>query len=93
MASPNPRNYIIAFIWLGVLTLLGVGLAQFPIPRIYAVIGIIALAIAKIALVGLVFMHIRYETVHLRNSIIIPFLIPVLFAIALICESANNGAI
>lgn len=46
------------------------------------------LAVAKAVLVGLFFMHLRYETRILRLTVFGPLVAPALYALALVLEAA-----
>jgi cytochrome c oxidase subunit IV len=54
-------NYIFIWIYLGVLTLMELGVAYAPIPKAAMVGGLIGLAWVKAALVAMYFMHLRFE--------------------------------
>lgn len=54
--------YMAVFVWLGVLTILEVGVTYLSLDR-FVMIGILSiLAVAKAGLVALYFMHLKFET-------------------------------
>lgn len=89
MAHVNRKEYWVIFGALFVLTILEVALAQVSgISKNLLVSGLIALALAKAALVGLFYMHLKHETRILRWSIAIPMATPAFYAIVLIAEAS-----
>ena len=84
----NPRPaYLIMFAVLTVLTAIEVGVAYTPISKGLMASALIMLAVTKAALVGLFYMHLRYETKVLKWSIAIPMLTPALYAVVLMAEA------
>jgi cytochrome c oxidase subunit 4 len=81
-AEHGRTNYIAIFIWLAVLTVLEVGAYFLPPPSKYFIL--VPLALAKAALVGLYFMHLRFETRTLGYIAVTPLLIAVLLLVLLI---------
>lgn len=59
--SMNPKKYIVVWLWLFILTAIEVGIAMTDITRGILVLSLLVLAAAKAALVGLFFMHLRFE--------------------------------
>jgi cytochrome c oxidase subunit 4 len=60
--SSSPKQYLIVWLWLFVLTALEVGVATAPgVGRGLLVVSLLVMAAAKAALVGLYFMHLRFE--------------------------------
>ncbi|HEY0714968.1 MAG TPA: cytochrome C oxidase subunit IV family protein [Polyangia bacterium] len=87
------RGYLVAFGALAVLTAAEVGVVYVPgIGQGLLVSALILLAIAKAALVLLVFMHLRGETTGLRWSVIVPCVFPAIYGAVLIAEAAWRGA-
>jgi cytochrome c oxidase subunit 4 len=81
-AHEHPRtNYIAIWIWLAVLTVLEVGAYFMPPPSKYFIL--VALALAKAALVGLYFMHLRFETRTLGWIALTPLAIATLLLLVL----------
>lgn len=89
-AHVNRKEYIYILIALAVLTALEIGLAvpHLPIPRPLVVIGLIALATLKAACVALFYMHLKYETRILRWTVVLPLLMPPVYALVLMAEAA-----
>ncbi len=93
MAHVNRKEYWVIFGFLFALTILEVGLAYVPvyvptIPKGLVITGLIALAVAKAALVGLFYMHLKHETRILKLTVAIPLATPAVYAFVLISEAA-----
>jgi caa(3)-type oxidase subunit IV len=85
----NRRQYWVIWLYLLVLTVVEVGLVYVPgIPKGLLVSALFALAIAKAALVGLFYMHLKHETRVLRWSVAIPLATPVVYAAVLVAEAS-----
>jgi cytochrome c oxidase subunit 4 len=81
-------QYVVVFVLLGVLTLVELGVARTSgIPRGAVVIALVALAIAKAALIALFYMHLRFETRILRLTVLAPLLAPAVYGVILIAEA------
>jgi cytochrome c oxidase subunit IV len=86
--KPNRKEYGIIFLVLLVLTVVEVGIVYLGLPK-GALIGmLIALAIAKAAVVALFYMHLKHETRGLKLTVFIPLGIPGFYALVLIAETA-----
>ena len=57
-------------------------------PRLGIAIAIVALAIAKAALVGLYYMHLKHETAWLQWTVAVPLAMPAIYALILVAEAA-----
>jgi caa(3)-type oxidase subunit IV len=93
MAHVNRKEYWAIFGFLFLLTILEVLLAYTPqwtpaIDKRLVVTGLIALAVAKAALVGLFYMHLKHETRVLKLTVAIPLATPAVYALVLISEAA-----
>ncbi len=92
-AHPASRTgragYAAVFAGLVALTALEVGVVRAPgIGHTATVVALVGLAGVKAALIGLVFMHLRYETRILRGTVLLPLLAPVVYALALMADAA-----
>ena len=86
------RQYVVVFALLGVVTLVELGVVGTSgIPRRAAVIGLVALAVAKAALIALFYMHLRFETGILRLTVLAPLLAPAAYGVILIAEAATRS--
>ena len=74
-------NYMLIFVFLALLTGVEVGVAFTPISKSVQVIFLIALAIAKATLVGMYYMHLRYEGRVLRFVAIGPLLLAIILTL------------
>ena len=87
--KPNRREYLVIFVVLFVLTVLEVIVAQIPgIGKTTLGVLLVGMAVAKAAIVGLFYMHLKQETRILRTAIAIPLAAPALYAFVLIAEAA-----
>ena len=76
-------NYILIWVYLAVLTAAELGLAfELPISRNWKLILLLFLAVWKAALVGLFFMHLKFERWNLRIMALIPLPLAVIFILA-----------
>jgi len=65
-------NYMAVFVALGVLTAVELGVAFLPWSQMTRIIILIALAVWKAVLVGLYYMHLRYEPTRVRWLAVAP---------------------
>jgi cytochrome c oxidase subunit IV len=76
------------FLALAALTVLELTVIRLPgIGRGSVIAALVVLAISKATLIGLFFMHLRYETRILRLTVLIPLLAPPTYALALIAAA------
>jgi caa(3)-type oxidase subunit IV len=76
-------NYILIWVYLAVLTAAELGLAfELPISRNWKLILLLFLAVWKAALVGLFFMHLKFERWNLRVLALVPLPLAVIFILA-----------
>ncbi len=76
-------NYMAIFWWLLALTILEVGVIYLPIAKTAIAILLVGMALTKAALVGLYFMHLRFERVTLSLIAITPLVICVFLVLML----------
>jgi len=75
--------YLMIWLYLAVLTALELGLAfQLPISRNLKLLLLMILAIWKALLVGLYFMHLKFEKWNLRILAIVPIPLALIFIAA-----------
>ena len=84
MESAHKRpNYILIWVYLAVLTAAELGLAfELPISRNWKLILLLFLAVWKAALVGMFFMHLKFERWNLRIMALIPLPLAMIFILA-----------
>ncbi len=76
-------NYILIWVYLAVLTAAELALAlELPISRNLKLVLLLFLAVWKAALVGLFFMHLKFERCNLRVLAIIPLPLALIFILA-----------
>ena len=89
MGHVNRKEYWKIFVWLFVLTVMEVVVAQVPgIAKSLMVSALVAMACAKAALVALFYMHLKHETKFLKLTVAIPMATPVVYALALVAEAS-----
>jgi len=88
MAHINRKQYWLIFGLLAFLTALEVGVVKTQIAKTPMVLALMGLAITKAALVGLYFMHLKWETKPLKLTVVLPFSAPALYAIVLMADAA-----
>lgn len=75
--------YILIWVYLAVLTALELGLAfELPISRNIKLLLLMILAVWKAVLVGLYFMHLKFERWNLRILAIVPIPLALIFIAA-----------
>ena len=68
-------NYIGVFWWLLALTVLEIAVIYMPMARLIIVILLVGLAFSKAAIVGLYFMHLRFERLTLSLIALTPLIL------------------
>src|SRR5260370_41188636 len=88
MESAHKRpNYVLIWVYLAVLTAAELALAfELPISRNLALVLLLFLAVWKAALVGLFFMHLKFERWNLRIMAIIPLPLALIFILGGVSE-------
>ncbi len=87
-AAPEHKEppYIAIFFVLGVLTLVELGVAFLPWPKLTLILLLLLLAVWKAVLVALYYMHLRFEPNRLRMLAIAPLPLAVILVVAVIQE-------
>jgi cytochrome c oxidase subunit 4 len=85
--AAHRRSYRFIFVWLTVLTVLEVGVTYLSLPKSVMMTLLIGLACTKAALVGLFFMHLKYEKKSLLWLAAIPFPLAGLYAALLMLDA------
>ena len=89
----NRKIYWVIFGVLALFTVLEILIAEMDTSRTAIIAGLILFAVAKAACVLLWYMHLLDETKVLKQTVILPFFFPVLYAGALIAEGLYRGGI
>jgi cytochrome c oxidase subunit 4 len=79
-------NYLAVFLGLALLTALELGIAFLPWPKRTIVILLVGLAVWKALLVGLYFMHLKFESNRIRILALAPLPLAVILITAVITE-------
>ncbi len=77
-------NYMGVFYMLAVLTVVEIGIIYVPIAKLIIAFGLVILAVAKAALVGMYFMHLKFEKRTLGLIALTPMVICTLLIFALL---------
>ena len=77
-------NYMRVFYWLAALTVVEIGVIYLPLSKLTIGIMLVSMALAKASLVGMYFMHLRYEKPTLGMIALTPLVICTLLIFALI---------
>src|SRR3954464_14311524 len=92
-ATPTPApkshghpNYILIFFFLAALTAVELSVAFFPWPKHIIVAILVGLAFWKAGLVGLYYMHLRFEPNRLRILAVAPLPLIVILVTAVCTE-------
>ena len=86
--TASRRGYLLVFGALVALTAAELGVVYVPgIARQALIAALVLLAVAKAALVLLFFMHLAGERRALQLTVLVPFVLPALFAAALIGDA------
>lgn len=87
--ATSTRSYMVVFGVLTVLTVAEVAVAKVPgMGRALLISALILMALAKAGLVLMTYMHLGHETRSLKLMVVLPFLLPALFAFVLIAEAS-----
>lgn len=82
------KTYVGIFLALGVLTALEIALVKTPgIGKDSMVAGLVLLAVVKATLVGLYFMHLKWETKVMKWMVGVPLATPAVYAVVLIADA------
>jgi caa(3)-type oxidase subunit IV len=92
--SASRKGYLRVFLALVALTAAELGLVYVPgIARPALIAGLVLLAVAKAALVLFFFMHLAGERRALKLTVLLPFLLPALFALVLMGDAVWRRAL
>lgn len=87
-ARTSRREVLFVFAALAILLALELTVIQLPgTARNAVIVALVGLVTAKAALIALFFMHLKYETRILKLTVVLPFFLPVGYALALIADS------
>ena len=91
-ASPGTRpthahpNYILIWVFLAALTAVELSVAFLPWPKTVIILVLVGMAFWKAALVGLYYMHLRFERRRLRILAMAPLPFAVIIVVAVLQE-------
>ncbi|NNG15098.1 MAG: cytochrome C oxidase subunit IV family protein [Gemmatimonadales bacterium] len=79
-------NYLAVFLGLAILTAFELGIAFLPWSKRTIVLLLIGLAVWKALLVGLYFMHLKFESNRIRILAVAPLPLAVILVVAVMTE-------
>lgn len=79
-------NYVAIFLWLAGLTAVELGVAFLPWEKQILILILVGMALWKAVLVGLYFMHVRWEGNRLRFVVLAPLPLTVIIVVAVLTE-------
>jgi len=91
-AAPGTRpshahpNYVLIWVFLAALTAVELSVAFLPWPKTVIILILVGMAFWKAALVGLYYMHLRFEPNRLRILAIAPLPLFAVLVLAVITE-------
>ncbi len=77
------KTYLMVFGWLALLTILEIGGAASPMPRLAFVFFLVATALSKALLIVLYFMHLKFESRWVWILPAVPVVLAICFVAAL----------
>lgn len=83
-------GYLSVWRWLVALLVAGLMVLMLPIPKVAAIVLIFAIAAVKAALVARNYMHLKYERVFIIMIALVPVVLAMGLAIALIPDIAMH---
>jgi caa(3)-type oxidase subunit IV len=86
------KQYWLIFVLLFVLTMVEVGIVYLPLSWGKMVTGLLSLAVVKVYMVAIFYMHLGHETMTLRLMALMPMLVPAFYAVILCMEGAARLA-
>ena len=93
MENNHKSIYIKTTIMLSVLTLIEIGISYWDIVRFYQVGLLLTFALAKMACVAYVFMHLYYEKKILRRILVVPIPFLIFFLLSLAYDATFTWTI
>ncbi len=88
--SHSTKSYIKIWIWLLLITLAGFIISPLPLPGWMHTLLIVVVALMKAGLIVAFFMHLKFERIGLIYSILLPLILLLALAIALLYEGTTS---
>lgn len=92
-AGHKTPNYVMIFVWLIIITAAEVGVGYIPheiVPNLVTFPVLMIMAFAKILLVVLYFMHLRYDSKWFTVFMLVAMPLSILFILALVLGFIRN---
>ena len=83
-------NYWMVWLVLLVLTIVELGVAKSPMPRVAIIVSLCALALAKAAIVAAYFMHLKFEKYALMLVVMSPLVLSAILYIGLVPDAITH---
>jgi caa(3)-type oxidase subunit IV len=87
------RPYMWVFLWLAVLTAIEVGVANLGLNKTLQIILLAILAVGKVLLVALFYMHLRYDKSILAIIGGFPFFLAMVMALIILADRTLAGGL
>jgi caa(3)-type oxidase subunit IV len=87
------RPYMWVFLWLAVLTAIEVGVANLAFNKTLQIILLAILAVGKVLLVALFYMHLRYDKSILAIIGGFPFFLAMVMALIILADRTLAGGL
>jgi cytochrome c oxidase subunit 4 len=83
-------NYWMVWLVLLILTIIELGVAKSPMPKVAIIVSLCALALAKAAIVAAYFMHLKFEKYALILVVMSPLVLSAILYIGLVPDAITH---
>lgn len=87
MSQASHKQYFVIFFLLFVLTVLEVGCTQIGLAKLTVGLLLVAMALSKAGMVAFYYMHLGSETRAMKWMVLLPMLMPPIYAAVLMTEA------
>lgn len=85
------RIYLLTWLWLGILTLLAIGVSRAPMPQGLTALLLLVISSLKITLIAAFFMHLRFEKLNLVLITLTPLILAVVLWFFITPDTSNTA--
>ena len=85
------KQYFMTWCWLLVMTLLALGMGYAPIPEGIKGLLLVGITLAKIVLIGSIFMHLKFEKMNLVMLTFSPLVLSLILFFIIFGESMGSA--
>jgi caa(3)-type oxidase subunit IV len=89
-AGHGHRQYFITWCWLLGMSLLALGLGYAPVPESLKALLLVSITLAKIVLIGSIFMHLKFERMNLVLMTFSPLVLSIILFFIAFGESRGS---